>query len=161
VHETRFRQQEETLGGPTPLKRYKLLFRSFFSEFSRFEDIFGYFMLWHERLGVISRKDRKTLRDKFHEMVKPMVNIRNIMLHDSFSVTMEGIFPQDIFLLEAAEGIGRILIQADGTVIDWKAMLSSIYAQHRDILSQAASTMRDYWCGLFDLHDAYISGPSP
>jgi hypothetical protein len=145
----------------SPLKRYKLLFRSFFYEFSRFEDIFGYFMVWLARLRVISRKDRKTLRDRFYAMVKPMVNIRNTMLHDLFSTAMEGIFPQEIFSLEATEGIGRMLIQANGTVIDWKAITSPVFVEHRDALFQEAGALRDYWRELFDLLDAYIARPSP
>jgi hypothetical protein len=145
----------------SPLKRYKLLFRSFFYEFSRFEDIFGYFMMWLERLKIISREDRKALRNDFYEMVKPMVKIRNTMLHESFSVTMEGIFPEEIYALEAAEGIGRMLIQADGTVIDWKTIMSPVFVEHRDILFQEGSAVRDYCCGLFDLRDDYISRPSP
>src|SRR5262245_45198002 len=45
----------------SPLKRYKLLLRSFVYEFSRFGDLFGYFMVWLERLSMISREERKTL----------------------------------------------------------------------------------------------------
>jgi hypothetical protein len=75
----------------SPLKRYKLLLRSFFYEFSRFDDLFGYFMVWLERLSIISREERKTLRDQFYRMVKPMVDIRNTMLHQSFQ--LEGAVP--------------------------------------------------------------------
>jgi hypothetical protein len=132
----------------SPLKRYKLLLRSFFYEFSRFEDLFGYFMVWLERLSIISREERKTLRDQFYRKVKPMVDIRNTMLHHSFQ--LEEAVPQEIFLLEAAESTGYILIQQlDGTVVDWKAMLSPVCAKNRDVLFQAASDVRDFWCEFF------------
>lgn len=142
-------------GAGTPLKRYKLFLRSFFYEFSRFEDLFGYFLLWLEQLGEISKKDRKAMRAEFYEHLKPMVVIRNTMLHNSFDWNKT--LPVDVFLLEGADHSGhRLVRKSDGVEVNWKILLSPICVNSRNILFTAAADMRTFWSTVVADHTYFL-----
>jgi len=143
-------------GTGTPLKRYKLLVRSFFYEFSRFEDLFGYFLLWLERLGEISKQTRKEMRTAFYGRLKPMVDIRNTMLHDAFRWSQ--MLPTDVFLLEAADSARhRLVRKSDCIEADWKTILSPICATARVALFDAAADMRTFWSMLVADHTYFLA----
>src|SRR4051812_8869866 len=42
-----------------PFRRYKLLVRTFFYEFCRFEDAFGYYTIWMQRKKFITKPQRR------------------------------------------------------------------------------------------------------
>lgn len=129
----------------TPLKRYKLLLRSFFYEFSRFEDLHGYFLKMMEELGKVSKQDRQAMRASFYDRIKPMLDTRNRMLH-GLTAGLEKCVPPEAFLLEFAENFQYIPVrQSDKTIVTWKDILSPVCVKNRTDLFEVANGVREYW----------------
>jgi cation diffusion facilitator CzcD-associated flavoprotein CzcO len=58
------------------------LVRTFFYEYSRFEDAFNGFTLWLQKRGYLDKESRRALRDSFYAQIKDAVRVRNVCLHD-------------------------------------------------------------------------------
>jgi hypothetical protein len=126
-----------------PLRRYKLLVRTFFYEFGRFEEAFAYFTLSLHHQKYISKVQRRSLMDDFYTQIKPMVQLRNVCLHDmpdwSKSITKELVILEslDLFKLQTKDKAGNPL--------EWDTHLGPLCLKMAESFHEATSEMRTFW----------------
>lgn len=131
-----------------PLSRYKLLVRTFFYEFGRFEDAFGYYTLSFQRRGYISKEQRRELRDTFYEQIEHIVKVRNVCLHSdpdwSKSVT------PDISILVGLDTFGmEVRNKKSGKPLQWEDHLRPLCLEMESSFHEATRGMRTSWNMLF------------
>jgi hypothetical protein len=130
-------------GDNHPFRRYKLLVRTFFYEFGRFEDAFAYYTLWLQRRKYISKEQRKSMRDDFYEAAKPMAKVRNICLHSNPDwgkhVTPE------IAILKGLDLFGLQVADKNGEILRWEPHLEPQCTQMCAMIELATSEMRTTW----------------
>ena len=134
-------------GDRHPFNRYKLIVRTFFYEYGRFEDAFGYYTLWFQQRGHISKGERRELRHSFFAEMEDLVKIRNVCLHDepnwSKSITPEVIIldGMDLFQVEVRNRKGELL--------QWESHLGPLCLKMKDSFYARTAAMRTTWNMLF------------
>jgi hypothetical protein len=127
-----------------PWMRYKILFRFFFYEFGRFEDVFAYAMLWLQMRKRLTKPQRKALKDAFFQQIEPMVKIRNTLIHDHTNWSNH--MTWGIAILQGTSLFGASTQLPDtATTAAWKQVLGPICQEKRHLFYRAASEMRTFW----------------
>ena len=126
-----------------PFKRYKLLVRTFFYEFGRFEDAFGYFTLWVKNRDYLNKKQRREMMNGFYEQIENIVKIRNIYLHDDPS--WEGSMSNEIAILEGCELFGMYVKDKQGNILKWEDHLSPLCSRFQEVAFECTSNIRTAW----------------
>ncbi|VTU30021.1 hypothetical protein [Variovorax sp. PBL-E5] len=125
-----------------PFNRFQFLFRMFFYEYARFEDLFGYFTKWQQEQGLLTKVERKQSRDGFYAAFEDAFRIRNVLAHDAVEwrqCTME------IGLLQALEATGQTAIDSKGVALSWKDHLGPICTRFAEAFVHIAHPMRTFW----------------
>lgn len=147
-----------------PFRRYKLLVRTFFYEFGRFEDAFGYCTLWMQRRGYITKSERRAMRDDFFHSMEPMVKIRNICLHDNPDWSKH--LSPEIIILKSLDLFGLQVEDKQGETLKWEPHLGPQCKQMQSMIYTATSEMRVTWnmhfseCAQYLIKDKKLK-PSP
>jgi len=130
-------------GDNHPFRRYKLLVRTFFFVFGRFEDVFACYALWLQRGKYVTKEQRRKMCDDFYGALKPMIKVRNICLHSapdwSRHVTPE------IAILKGLDLFGLHAVDRNGELLKWEAHLKPQCAEMCDMIEIATSEMRTTW----------------
>lgn len=137
-------EDSRAFGDRHPFKRYKLLARTFFYEFGRFEDAFGYYTLWFQKRGYIDKKARRELMDDFYAQIEHIVKIRNLCLHEnpdwSKSTTPE------ISLLDGLDLFAvEVTHKETGEALKWEPHLGPLCLEMETSFYQATAHMRTTW----------------
>lgn len=130
-------------GDRHPFSRYKLLVRTFFYEYGRFEDAFGYYTLWFQKRGYISKEIRRELRHTFFMQIEHVVKIRNVCLHDdpnwSKSLTPE------ISILHGLDMSQAEVRNKKGELLEWEPHLGPLCLAIEASFYESAARMRTTW----------------
>jgi hypothetical protein len=70
----------------TPDHRYRLLLRTFFHEYFRFRECLRMIIKALQRAGIVSPEAAREMREKFDAFFRPMVQVRNELVHDAPTV---------------------------------------------------------------------------
>lgn len=130
-------------GDNHPFRRYKLLVRTFFYEFGRFEDVFAYYTLWLQRRRHISKEQRKSMRNDFYEAIKPMVKVRNVCLHAD--PDWDKHVTPEIAILKSLDLFGLQVADKNGEALRWEPHLEPQCTQMCAMIEVATSEMRTTW----------------
>jgi len=130
-------------GDNHPFRRYKLLVRTFFYEFGRFEDAFGYCTLWMQRRKFITKPERRSMMHDFYSAMEPMVKVRNICLHDEPSWSKH--VTPEIAILKGLDLFGLQAVDGSGKTLEWEPHLAPQCNQMQSVIYTATSEMRTTW----------------
>jgi hypothetical protein len=130
-----------------PFRRYKLLVRLFFYEFGRFEDAFGYYTLWMQRHGMLTKQARRSQMNNFHEQLKPLFVARNICLHDA--PTWKPDTSPEIAILQGLEMFGLTVSDKAGRPLEWDPHLRPLCEKRVSTFFEFTAGMRTTWNMLF------------
>lgn len=131
-------------GDSDPFKRYKFLVRMWMYEYARYEDLFGFYTLWQEKRGLLTRAERKAAREEFHQANKPLIRIRNILAHDSYSWESHH-SSKHLTLLGALQTSGMRAIDKDGKVLRWEDHISPLCESMLPWLYECGQSMNLMW----------------
>ncbi len=152
----KLKSDPEVFPGSDPFQRYKLIVKSYMYEYARFEDIFGYLLIFLERNSYLTKKERKNVRDEFYEQIKPMVKIRNTIAHDSYG--WEDHMTMEITMLRSAQTCGMALVdKKTGSKLSWAGELGKLIDEKRPMLLAEGRGMRTFWSMLIaDLTHRFV-----
>ncbi|MFA7270068.1 MAG: hypothetical protein WC073_12035 [Sterolibacterium sp.] len=130
-------------GDERPFSRYKLIVRMFYYEFSRFEDIFGYYTLWLQRRKYLTKDARKKLRDDFYREHEPFIRVRNLFMHDD--PTWKGHCTPEIAILQGLDLFGYEVRDKSGQLLTWEPHLGPLCLKMQSIFYEAGRSMQVTW----------------
>ena len=126
-----------------PFRRYKLLVRTFFYEFGRFEDAFGYYTHWLQRNNLLTKQERRSQMHDFHEQLKPLFVARNICRHDE--PTWKPDVSPEIAILEGLDMFGLAARDKAGAPLEWDAHLRPLCEERVQSFFTFTADMRTTW----------------
>lgn len=128
----------------TPLRRYKLLVRSFCCEYARFEDAFGYFTLWLKTHSHPDSKARRRLMDFFYQQIEPAAKISNLCLHNDLEWS-GCVTPELNFLSQLDCSRMEARSKTTGQILQWEPHLGPLCKKMRASFHELTANMRTSW----------------
>lgn len=138
----RLSQNARCFHDSNPFNRFQFLFRMFFYEYARFEDLFSYFTKWQQDQGLLTKTERKESRDAFYTAFEDAFRIRNVLSHDAIEWRQCTV---EIGLLQALEATGQMAIDASGKAVTWEEHLSPLCKKFAEAFLNIAHPMRTFW----------------
>jgi hypothetical protein len=143
----KLKDHERAFGDKNPFRRYQLLFRTYLYEHARFEDMYGYLMLWCENMKLINKKDRKKMKDEFYQMNEGFIKIRNALAHGKVDWKVH--CTPDIVLLQGADLFNRVIFDKEGMQVTWKGTLSPLCEKMINVFTEERDRMLKFWNNVF------------
>lgn len=139
----RLRSDHAAFGDFNPFARYKLLVRTYSYEYARFEDLFGYFTHWCTQEKLLTKQQRKELRNEFYIANQKAIQSRNILMHDIAS--WKGHCTPELSLLQGADLFGLEVRDKDDKLLTWKNHLSPICEKMIKTCYSEGHEIRTFW----------------
>lgn len=126
-----------------PFNRFQFLFRMFFYEYGRFEDIFAHFTQWKLKFGLLTKEKRKTDRQAFYDLYEYAIKTRNVMMHDSVSWHAE--CSPELAILQGLELIGKAAVDRAGNRLTWDAHIGPLCERTLPLMLSMGEHMQVFW----------------
>jgi hypothetical protein len=140
----RLSKDHRRFGDKNPITRYQLLVRTFFYEYSRFQDLFERYTHWWVKQGMMTKAERRELMEAFYAQQELPIVLRNVLLHGSFS--WAGQITHELTILESAEYFGfEVKHRKTGKVLAWDDHLSPLCNRVGEALTEAGRGMQVFW----------------